>query len=160
MEKIASFTIDHIKLQPGVYVSRKDHIGAETVTTFDLRMTSPNEEPVMNTAEVHAIEHLAATYLRNDPEFGDKIVYFGPMGCRTGFYLLLAGDYDSADIVPLVTRTYTFVSDYEGEIPGASPRDCGNYLDMNLNMAKYLARKYLDDVLLNIRLEQLVYPED
>ena len=160
MEKIASFTIDHIKLQPGVYVSRKDHIGAETVTTFDLRMTSPNEEPVMNTAEVHAIEHLAATYLRNDPEFGDKIVYFGPMGCRTGFYLLLAGDYDSADIVPLVTRTYTFVSDYEGEIPGASPRDCGNYLDMNLNMAKYLARKYLDDVLLNIRPEQLVYPED
>ncbi len=160
MEKIASFTIDHIKLQPGVYVSRKDHIGAETVTTFDLRMTSPNEEPVMNTAEVHAIEHLAATYLRNDPEFGDKIVYFGPMGCRTGFYLLLAGDYDSADIVPLVTRTYTFVRDYEGEIPGASPRDCGNYLDMNLNMAKYLARKYLDDVLLNIRPEQLVYPED
>ena len=160
MEKIASFTINHIKLQPGVYVSRKDHIGAETVTTFDLRMTSPNEEPVMNTAEVHAIEHLAATYLRNDPEFGDKIVYFGPMGCRTGFYLLLAGDYDSADIVPLVTRTYTFVRDYEGEIPGASPRDCGNYLDMNLNMAKYPARKYLDDVLLNIRPEQLVYPED
>lgn len=160
MEKIASFTINHIKLQPGVYVSRKDHIGAETVTTFDLRMTSPNEEPVMNTAEVHTIEHLAATYLRNDPEFGDKIVYFGPMGCRTGFYLLLAGDYDSADIVPLVTRTYTFVRDYEGEIPGASPRDCGNYLDMNLNMAKYLARKYLDDVLLNIRPEQLVYPED
>lgn len=160
MEKIASFTINHIKLQPGVYVSRKDHIGAETVTTFDLRMTSPNEEPVMNTAEVHAIEHLAATYLRNDPEFGDKIVYFGPMGCRTGFYLLLAGNYDSADIVPLVTRTYTFVRDYEGEIPGASPRDCGNYLDMNLNMAKYLARKYLDDVLLNIRPEQLVYPED
>ena len=160
MEKIASFTINHIKLQPGVYVSRKDHIGAETVTTFDLRMTSPNEEPVMNTAEVHAIEHLAATYLRNDPEFGDKIVYFGPMGCRTGFYLLLAGDYDSADIVPLVTRTYTFVRDYEGESPGASPRDCGNYLDMNLNMAKYLARKYLDDVLLNIRPEQLVYPED
>ena len=160
MEKIASFTINHIKLQPGVYVSRKDHIGSETVTTFDLRMTSPNEEPVMNTAEVHAIEHLAATYLRNDPEFGDKIVYFGPMGCRTGFYLLLAGDYDSADIVPLMTRTYTFVRDYEGEIPGASPRDCGNYLDMNLNMAKYLARKYLDDVLLNIRPEQLVYPED
>ena len=160
MEKIASFTINHIKLQPGVYVSRKDHIGAETVTTFDLRMTSPNEEPVMNTAEVHTIEHLAATYLRNDPEFGDKIVYFWPMGCRTGFYLLLAGDYDSADIVPLVTRTYTFVRDYEGEIPGASPRDCGNYLDMNLNMAKYLARKYLDDVLLNIRPEQLVYPED
>lgn len=160
MEKIASFTVNHLKLVPGIYVSRKDTKGDTTVTTFDIRMTSPNEEPVMNTAEVHAIEHLAATYLRNDPEFGDKIVYFGPMGCRTGFYLLLAGDYDSADIVPLVTRTYTFVRDYEGEIPGASPRDCGNYLDMNLNMAKYLARKYLDDVLLNIRPEQLVYPED
>ena len=159
MEKIASFTINHIKLQPGVYVSRKDHIGAETVTTFDLRMTSPNEEPVMNTAEVHAIEHLAATYLRNDPEFGDKIVYFGPMGCRTGFYLLLAGDYDSADIVPLVTRTYTFVRDYEGEIPGASPRDCGNYLDMNLPMARYLAVKFKTEVLDQISDERLVYPK-
>ena len=160
MEKIASFTINHIKLQPGVYVSRKDHIGAETVTTFDLRMTSPNEEPVMNTAEVHAIEHLAATYLRNDPEFGDKIVYFGPMGCRTGFYLLLAGDYESKDIVALVTRTYEFVRDFEGEIPGASPRDCGNYLDMNLGMAKYLAKRYLTEVLYDISADRLVYPED
>jgi S-ribosylhomocysteine lyase len=160
MEKIASFTINHIKLQPGVYVSRKDHLGAETVTTFDLRMTSPNEEPVMNTAEVHAIEHLAATYLRNDPEFGGRIVYFGPMGCRTGFYLLLAGDHDSSDIVPLLIRTYSFIRDFEGEIPGATPRDCGNYLDMNLNMARYLAGKYLDNVLLHIRPDQLVYPAD
>ena len=159
MEKIASFTINHIKLQPGVYVSRKDHIGAETVTTFDLRMTSPNEEPVMNTAEVHAIEHLAATYLRNDPEFGDKIVYFGPMGCRTGFYLLLCGDFESVDIVPLLTEMFEFIRDYEGEIPGASPRDCGNYLDMNLPMAKYLARKYLDEVLCDISEERLTYPE-
>ena len=159
MEKIASFTIDHIKLQPGVYVSRKDRIGAETVTTFDLRMTSPNEEPVMNTAEVHAIEHLGATYLRNDPEFGEKIVYFGPMGCRTGFYLLMAGDYTSRDILPLVTRTYQFIRDYEGDIPGASPRDCGNYLDMNLPMARYLAGKYLDQVLLHITPDRLVYPE-
>ena len=143
MKKIASFTINHIKLQPGIYVSRKDHIGAETVTTFDLRMTSPNEEPVMNTAEVHAIEHLAATCLRNDAEFADQIVYFGPMGCRTGFYLLLAGDYESKEIVPLVIRTFEFIRDFEGEIPGASPRDCGNYLDMNLGMAKYLADKYL-----------------
>ena len=159
MEKIASFTIDHIKLQPGVYVSRKDRIGAETVTTFDLRMTSPNEEPVMNTAEVHAIEHLAATYLRNDPEYADRIVYFGPMGCRTGFYLLVAGDYSSEKILPLVTRTYEFIRDYEGEIPGASPRDCGNYLDMNLPMAKYLAKKYLDEVLYHITADRLVYPE-
>ena len=158
MEKIASFTIDHIKLQPGVYVSRKDRIGAETVTTFDLRMTSPNEEPVMNTAEMHAIEHLGATYLRNDPEFGEKIVYFGPMGCRTGFYLLIAGDYTSEEILPLVTRTYEFIRDYQGEIPGASAKDCGNYLDMNLNMAHYLAGRYLDQVLLHIPPDRLVYP--
>ncbi len=159
MEKIASFTIDHIKLQPGVYVSRKDRIGTETVTTFDLRMTSPNEEPVMNTAEVHAIEHLGATYLRNDPEFMERVVYFGPMGCRTGFYLLLAGDYTSADILPLVTRTFEFIRDFEGEIPGASPRDCGNYLDMNLNMARYLAKKYLEQVLYAITPDRLVYPQ-
>ena len=156
MEKIASFTIDHIKLQPGVYVSRKDRIGAETVTTFDLRMTSPNEEPVMNTAEMHAIEHLGATYLRNDPEFGEKIVYFGPMGCRTGFYLLIAGDYTSEEILPLVTRTYEFIRDYQGEIPGASAKDCGNYLDMNLNMAHYLAGRYLDQVLLHSTPDRLV----
>ena len=160
MKKIASFTINHIKLQPGIYVSRKDHIGAETVTTVDLRMTSPNEEPVMNTAEVHAIEHLAATCLRNDAEFADQIVYFGPMGCRTGFYLLLAGDYESKEIVPLVIRTFEFIRDFEGEIPGASPRDCGNYLDMNLGMAKYLADKYLKEVLYDIKPERLTYPED
>lgn len=160
MKKIASFTINHIKLQPGIYVSRKDHIGAETVTTFDLRMTSPNQEPVMNTAEVHAIEHLAATCLRNDAEFADQIVYFGPMGCRTGFYLLLAGDYESKEIVPLVIRTFEFIRDFEGEIPGASPRDCGNYLDMNLGMAKYLADKYLKEVLYDIKPERLTYPED
>lgn len=143
MEKIASFTINHIKLQPGVYVSRKDKVGEGVVTTFDLRMTSPNEEPVMNTAEVHAIEHLGATFLRNHPEYKDKIVYFGPMGCRTGFYLLLAGDYESRQILPLVTEMYEFIAAYEGEIPGASPMDCGNYLDMNLSMANYWARRYL-----------------
>ena len=137
MEKIASFTINHIKLQPGVYVSRKDKVGEGVVTTFDLRMTSPNEEPVMNTAEVHAIEHLGATFLRNHPEYKDKIVYFGPMGCRTGFYLLLAGDYESRQMLPLVTEMYEFIAAYEGEIPGASPMDCGNYLDMNLPMANY-----------------------
>ena len=159
MEKIASFTIDHIKLQPGVYVSRKDRIGAETVTTFDLRMTSPNEEPVMNTAEMHAIEHLAATYLRNDPQWKDRVIYFGPMGCRTGFYLLLAGDLESGEIVPLLTAMWEFVRDFEGEIPGASPKDCGNYLDMNLPMAKYLAKKHLDEVLYGISSDRLVYPE-
>lgn len=159
MDKIASFTIDHIKLQPGVYVSRKDRIGAETVTTFDLRMTSPNEEPVMNTAEMHTIEHLAATFLRNHPEYKDRTVYFGPMGCRTGFYLLLAGEYASKDIVPLMIEMYEFIRDFEGEVPGASPRDCGNYLDMNLPMARYLAGRYLDQVLYGIREDRLVYPE-
>ena len=159
MEKIASFTFDHIKLQPGVYVSRKDHIGDEVITTFDLRMTSPNEEPVMNTAEMHTIEHLAATFLRNHKEYGTKTVYFGPMGCRTGFYLLLAGDYESLDIVDLMVEMFTFIRDFKGEVPGASAKDCGNYLDMNLGMANYLAKKYLDEVLIDIKPERLVYPE-
>ena len=159
MEKIASFTIDHNKLQPGIYVSRKDHIGAETVTTLDIRMTSPNEEPVMNTAEIHAFEHLAATYLRNHTTFGPKIVYFGPMGCRTGFYLLLAGDYDSKDVVTLLTETFTFVKNFEGEIPGAAAKDCGNYLDMNLPMARYISKRYLENVLHDIQPEHLIYPK-
>ena len=159
MQKITSFTIDHIKLIPGVYVSRKDPVGSEIITTFDLRMTSPNDEPVMNTAEMHTIEHLAATYLRNHKEFESKIIYFGPMGCRTGFYLLLAGDYESKDILELLKEMYTFIAEYEGEVPGASAKDCGNYLDMNLPMAKYLAKKYLDEVLSCITEERLVYPK-
>ena len=150
MEKIASFTIDHLKLLPGIYVSRKDHIGSEVVTTFDIRMTRPNYEPVMNTAEMHTIEHLAATYLRNHKEFGPKIVYFGPMGCRTGFYLLLAGDYQSKDIVELIRELFVFIRDFDDEVPGASAKDCGNYLDMNLPMANYLADKFLKGVLDNI----------
>lgn len=159
MKKIASFTIDHIKLQPGIYVSRKDFVGKEIITTFDLRMTSPNEEPVMNTAEVHTIEHLGATFLRNHKDFSDKVIYFGPMGCRTGFYLLLAGDYESKDIVPLITEMFIFIRDFHDEVPGASAKDCGNYLDMNLNMANWLANKYLNNVLLNISDDRLVYPE-
>ena len=159
MEKITSFTIDHIRLIPGVYVSRKDSAGEAVITTFDLRMTSPNDEPVMNTAEVHTIEHLGATFLRNHPLYGSKTIYFGPMGCRTGFYLLLAGDYESGDIVNLMIEMYEFIRDFEGEVPGASPKDCGNYLDMNLPMAKYLARKYLDEVLYDIPQERLVYPD-
>lgn len=159
MEKITSFTIDHIRLQPGVYVSRKDPVGDTLITTFDIRMTSPNEEPVMNTAEVHAIEHLGATYLRNHADFGSRILYFGPMGCRTGFYLLLSGDYESRDILPLLTGMFQFIRDYTGEIPGASPRDCGNYLDMNLPMAKYLAGRYLREVLEPITPDRLTYPE-
>ena len=158
MEKIASFTVDHLNLLPGIYVSRKDTLTSDVITTFDLRMTRPNFEPVMNTAEIHAIEHLGATYLRNHKEFGQKTIYFGPMGCRTGFYLLLKGDYESKDIVELMIELYKFIKDYEGEIPGQSPKDCGNYLDMNLGMAKYLSAKYLE-VLLNIGEENLRYPE-
>ena len=159
MEKIASFTIDHLKLVPGVYVSRKDTIGREVITTFDLRMTSPNDEPVMNTAEVHTIEHLAATFLRNHPVYANKTIYFGPMGCRTGFYLLLAGDLTSKEIVPLMIEMFEFIRDFKDEVPGASPKDCGNYLDMNLPMANYLAKRYLDNVLYNIDDSRLVYPE-
>ena len=158
MEKITSFTIDHLKLQPGLYVSRKDKVGEETVTTFDLRLTSPNEEPVMNTAEVHTIEHLAATYLRNDPQWKDKVLYFGPMGCRTGFYLLLTGDYTSRDVLPLVLDCFRFIRDYRGEVPGASPKDCGNYLDMNRNMANFWGRRYAA-LLENITPDRLIYPE-
>ena len=158
MEKIASFTIDHLRLRPGLYVSRKDRIGAETVTTFDLRITAPNIEPVMNTAEVHAIEHLGATYLRNDPAWKDRVVYFGPMGCRTGFYLLLSGDLASEDVLPLVADTFRFIRDFSGEIPGASAKDCGNYLDMNLPMAQFYARRYVS-VLETAAPEALRYPE-
>ena len=158
MEKIASFTIDHLRLLPGLYVSRRDRVGAEVVTTFDLRMTRPNEEPVMNTAEVHTIEHLGATFLRNHPDWKERVIYFGPMGCRTGFYLLLAGEWSSRDILPLMVELYRFIRDFRGEVPGASPRDCGNYLDMNLGMANYLAERYLA-VLENITDDRLVYPE-
>lgn len=159
MEKITSFTIDHLKLVPGVYVSRIDYVEGHPVTTFDLRLTSPNDEPVMNTAEVHTIEHLAATFLRNHEEYGNKTIYFGPMGCRTGFYLLLAGEYTSREIVPLMKEMFTFIAEFQGDVPGASAKDCGNYLDMNLPMANYLARKYLREVLSDISEKQLTYPE-
>lgn len=159
MEKIASFTVNHLTLLPGIYVSRKDTVGSEVITTFDLRMTRPNFEPVMNTAEIHTLEHLGATYLRNNEKYKDKVVYFGPMGCRTGFYLVLAGDYESKDIVPLITEMFTFMKDFEGEVPGAAARDCGNYLDMNLNMAKFVAKRYCDEVLCNISEDRLVYSE-
>ena len=158
MEKIASFTIDHLKLLPGVYVSRKDKVGDNTITTFDIRMTRPNFEPVMNTAEVHTIEHLGATFLRNHPLYKDKTIYFGPMGCRTGFYLLLAGNYTSKDIVGLIIEMFEFIRDFHDAVPGASPKDCGNYLDMNLGMANYLASRYLENTLYDIDDAHLVYP--
>ena len=158
MEKITSFTIDHLRLKPGLYVSRVDSVGAQAVTTFDLRITKPNDEPVMNTAEVHTIEHLGATYLRNDPAWKERVLYFGPMGCRTGFYLLLAGSVTSAEALPLVTDCFRFIRDYRGQVPGASPKDCGNYLDMNLSMANYWADRY-GSVLENITPDRLHYPD-
>ena len=157
MKKIDSFTIDHIRLQPGLYVSRKDKVGSETVTTFDLRLASPNDEPVMNTAEIHTIEHLAATYLRNHPQWGDKVIYFGPMGCRTGFYLILAGNYTSWEVLELVKDTFRFIGQFKGDVPGASPKDCGNYLDMNLPMANYWGQRY-GDLLENATDACLIYP--
>ena len=159
MDKITSFTINHLKLLPGIYVSRKDRAGDTTVTTFDIRMTRPNFEPVMNTAEVHTIEHLGATFLRNHTEYKDRVLYFGPMGCRTGFYLLLCGDYESRDIVPLMQEMFAFIRGYRGDVPGASARDCGNYLDMNLPMANWLADRFLREVLDSVDDSRLLYPE-
>ena len=158
MEKIASFTIDHIRLLTGLYVSRVDMVGDAAVTTFDIRMTRPNAEPVMDTAAIHAIEHLGATYLRNDPAWKDRVIYFGPMGCRTGFYLLLSDRLSSAEVLPLIRDTFRFIAGFEGEIPGASAKDCGNYLDMNLSMAKYHANKYIREVLETPVPERLNYP--
>ncbi|MRI64322.1 S-ribosylhomocysteine lyase [Ornithobacterium rhinotracheale] len=158
MERIASFCIDHLKLKRGIYVSRKDQVGNETLTSFDIRMKEPYREPVMGAAELHTIEHLAATWLRNS-EWKDKIVYWGPMGCQTGNYLIIAGDYTSKDIVPLITDLYRFMADFEGEIPGASTLECGNFYNNNLPMAKYEAKKYLEEVLLQLTPENLNYPE-
>ena len=158
MEKIASFTIDHDNLLRGIYVSRKDRIGDDTVTTFDIRMKEPNREPALHQGAIHTIEHLAATYLRNDPEWKDRIVYWGPMGCLTGNYLLMRGDLERRDIVDLMRRTFRFVADFDGDIPGAAPNDCGNYLLHDLPMAKWESKKYLEEVLECIKDENLTYP--
>ncbi|MDD6541184.1 MAG: S-ribosylhomocysteine lyase [Prevotella sp.] len=160
MNKIPSFTINHERLLRGIYVSRKDAVGAETITTFDIRMKEPNREPVLHPGASHTIEHLAATFLRNDEEWKDRIIYWGPMGCLTGNYLLVRGDYESRDIVDLMRRTFAFIANYEGEVPGAAPRDCGNYLLHDLPMAKWEARKFLVEVLERITPAQLNYPTE
>ena len=159
MKTIPSFTIDHIHLLRGIYVSRKDEVGGDVVTTFDIRMKEPNREPALGQGAIHTIEHLAATYLRNDPKWSDRIVYWGPMGCLTGNYLLMRGDLDSADIVDLMKETFRFVAEFEGEMPGQAPKDCGNYLLHDLPMAKWESAKYLHEVLENIKPENLVYPK-
>ena len=158
MDKIPSFTIDHEQLLRGIYVSRKDTVGGEVVTTFDIRMKEPNREPVLHNGAIHTIEHLAATYLRNDEEWKERIIYWGPMGCLTGNYLLLRGDYESRDIVDLIRRTFRFIAEFDGEIPGAAARDCGNYLLHDLPMARFEAKKYLEEVLNCIDEDNLHYP--
>lgn len=159
MKKIPSFTIDHICLLRGIYVSRKDEAGGEIITTFDIRMKEPNREPALSPAVIHTIEHLAATFLRNHPAWADKIIYWGPMGCLTGNYLVMKGDLQSEDIVPLMTETFRFIAGFEGNVPGASPKDCGNYLMMNLPMARWEASKFLHEVLEQITEANLKYPE-
>lgn len=158
MKTIPSFTINHLKLLRGIYVSRKDQVGGETVTTFDIRMKEPNREPALGQGAIHTIEHLAATYLRNSP-WADRIIYWGPMGCLTGNYFLVKGDLEPADILPLMRETFKFVAEFQGDVPGAAPRDCGNYLLHDLPMARYEAAKYLREVLDRARPENLVYPE-
>lgn len=157
MDKIPSFTINHLRLKRGIYVSRKDNVGGEIITTFDIRMKEPNREPVLHNGAIHTIEHLATTYLRNDNEWKDKIIYWGPMGCLTGNYLLIRGDYQSKDIVDLMKRTFTFIANYEGAVPGAQPKDCGNYLLHDLPMARYESKKYVEEVLNKITDENLRY---
>ena len=159
MKKIPSFTINHELLLPGIYVSRKDEVGGEVVTTFDIRMKAPNREPALHAGALHTIEHLAATYLRNDEEWKDRIIYWGPMGCLTGNYLIIRGDYESKDIVELMKRTFQFVAGFEGDIPGAAPKDCGNWLLHDLPMARWESEKYLE-TLRNIKEENLVYPQN
>ena len=160
MEKIASFTVNHLVLEPGVYVSRRDRAGSAVITTFDLRLTAPNREPVLNTAEIHTLEHLGATFLRNHPLWKDRTIYFGPMGCRTGFYLLLTGRLEPEDILPLLQELFRFIRDFDGPVPGAAPKDCGNYLDMNLPMARFWARRYLERVLEHPDAAHTHYPDE
>lgn len=158
MKTIPSFTIDHIHLLRGIYVSRKDIVGGDVVTTFDIRMKEPNREPVLGQGAIHTIEHLAATYLRNCPQWADRIVYWGPMGCLTGNYLLMRGDLEPEDILDLMRETFRFVADFEGEVPGAASKDCGNYLLHDLPMAKWESAKYLHEVLEKMTPANMVYP--
>lgn len=157
MEKIPSFTIDHLKLKRGIYVSRQDKVGNEVITTFDVRMKEPNNEPALHQGAIHSIEHLAATFLRNDAEWKERIIYWGPMGCLTGNYLIVRGDLKSEDVLELMKRTFRFIAEYEGDIPGATPQDCGNYLLQDLPMARWESKKYLEEVLEKITQENLEY---
>ncbi len=159
MKKIASFTVNHLDLLRGVYVSRRDLVGESVLTTFDIRMKRPNLEPVINTGELHAMEHLGATFLRNHREWDEKTVYFGPMGCRTGFYVIFKGDLQPRDVLSILREMFEFMAEFRDEVPGATARDCGNYLDMNLPMARFEAKRFLEEVLKDIGEENLIYPQ-
>lgn len=159
MDKIASFEVDHAKLKPGLYISRKDHINYNRITTFDLRFTRPNLEEPMDTAGIHALEHLGATFLRNHPRWAQSIIYFGPMGCRTGFYLIMAGDLYPLDIYNLMNEMSEYILNYKGLLPGESPKECGNYKDLNLENAKKYMKKYVDQVLSNFTKDKYIYEE-
>lgn len=159
MEKIASFTIDHTKLKPGIYISRKDRIGSETVTTLDLRMKEPNHGAVLTPPAIHTMEHIGATFLRNHKIYKEKTIYFGPMGCLTGFYLVLKGDLQSSEVVPVIQEMFSHIATFEGDIPGASPVECGNYSLMDLDQAREDARTYLEETVHNIDDTRLIYPE-
>ncbi len=158
MDKIPSFTIDHNTLLRGIYVSRIDEVGGDFVTTYDIRMKEPNREPVMDVPAIHTIEHLGATFLRNRESWKDDVVYFGPMGCRTGCYLLLKGKRGSGEIAPLVTELFEFMANFSDEVPGAAAKDCGNFLSHDLAMCRWESKKFLDEVLLNLKDENLRYP--
>lgn len=159
MKKIESFQVNHLKLKRGIYVSRKDKVGENIVTTFDIRMKEPNNEPVINTAELHTIEHIGATFLRNHQIYDSLTIYLGPMGCRTGLYVIFNGDLKSLDVHEIIKEMFFFIKNYKGDVPGADAKSCGNYQDMNLNMAKYEAAKFYNEVLLNIKEENLNYPQ-
>ena len=159
MKKIASFTVNHLDLLRGVYVSRRDLVGENHLTTFDIRMKRPNLEPVINTGELHAMEHLGATFLRNHKVWDERTVYFGPMGCRTGFYVIFKGELQSEEVLPILGEMFEFMAEFRDEVPGATARDCGNYLDMNLPMARFEAKKFLEEVLRDIKKENITYPE-
>ncbi|MDD2707897.1 MAG: S-ribosylhomocysteine lyase [Verrucomicrobiae bacterium] len=158
MKRIESFAVDHSNLRRGLYVSRKDHVGTEIVTTFDIRMKAPNKEPVLDVPALHTLEHLGATFLRNHPVWAEKTVYFGPMGCRTGCYAIFKGDLRPEDVVPIMRKMFGFIARHKGKIPGASAVECGNYLSQDLPMARWEARKYLKEVLNNLTQKKLVYP--
>jgi S-ribosylhomocysteine lyase len=159
MEKIASFQIDHLRLKPGLYVSRKDKFANLIITTFDLRIKEPNKEPVLDQPALHTIEHLCATFLRSSEEWGEKIIYFGPMGCRTGFYLILGEDYDSKDILPLLLEMLEWIDKFEGDVPGASPIECGNWREQNIEIAKWECKRYAA-LLKNAGKENFEYPSN